>query len=185
MEAAIIVSVLLTVVKQTLGTSDRSIYKKLVKQVWWGVGTAFLICLAIGGAMIGVFYRYGANHFAMTENIWEGVFGLLASIIITIMGAALLRVSKMQEKWRIKIARAIEKKDSKTISADVHVGSGFRLWCERYAMFILPFITVLREGLEAVIFIGGVGLSLPATSFPLAVFCGFLCGILVGFLIYK
>lgn len=52
-------------------------------------------------------------------------------------------------------------------------------------MFMLPFITVLREGLEAVVFIGGVSLGLPATSFPLAVVCGLAAGCLVGYLIYR
>ena len=33
-------------------------------------------------------------------------------------------------------------------------------------------------------FIAGVGLGLPATSFPLAVICGLGAGILVGYLIY-
>ena len=51
-------------------------------------------------------------------------------------------------------------------------------------MFILPFITILREGMEAVVFIGGVSLGLPASSIPLATFCGLLCGIAVGALIY-
>ena len=52
-------------------------------------------------------------------------------------------------------------------------------------MFMLPFITVLREGLEAVIYVGGVGLGLPASSFPLAVFCGLLAGFVVGYIIYR
>jgi len=34
-------------------------------------------------------------------------------------------------------------------------------------------------------FIAGVGLGLPATSFPLAVLCGLGAGALVGYLIYK
>lgn len=183
LETAIIISVLLAFVKQTLGNEpDKTVYKKLVKQVWLGVVLGLVICLVIGGAFIGAFYGYGRNHFAVTENIWEGVFGLIASIIISIMGAALLRVSKLQDKWRVKIAQAIEKKDR---SQTVGRAGAFKQWCERYAMFILPFITVLREGLEAVVFIGGVGLSLPATAFPLAVFCGLLCGCFVGFLIYK
>ena len=55
----------------------------------------------------------------------------------------------------------------------------------KYAMFILPFITVLREGLEAVVFLGGVSLSEPASSFPLAVFCGVACGAVIGYFIYK
>lgn len=169
--------------KQTLGNEpDKTVYKKLVKQVWLGVALGLVICLVIGAGMIGAFYGFGKDHFAVTENIWEGVFGLIASIIISIMGAALLRVSKLQDKWRVKIAQAIEKKER---NSGLGRASAFKQWCERYAMFILPFITVLREGLEAVVFIGGVGLSLPATSFPLAVVCGFLCGILVGYLIYK
>lgn len=52
-------------------------------------------------------------------------------------------------------------------------------------MFMLPFVTVLREGVEAVIFIGGVSLGLPATSFPLAVFAGLLVGSLVGYCMYR
>ena len=81
------------------------------------------------------------------EDVWEGIFALLASIIITLMGAALLRVSKLQDKWKAKIARALEMKDSK-----VFFGKGkLKVWFERYAMFILPFITVLREGVEAIL----------------------------------
>ena len=98
------------------------------------------------------------------------------------MGAALLRISKLQDKWRVKLARALESKDSASHGS---AGTRFKIWCEKYAMFILPFITVLREGLEAVIFMGGVSLGLPATSFPLAVFSGLAIGCLVGFFIYK
>ena len=95
------------------------------------------------------------------------------------MGAVLLRISKLQNKWRVKLAQSLEKKDKRRACCNV------KLWSEKYAMFFLPFITVLREGLEAVIFIGGVGLSLPASSFPLAVLVGSFCGCLVGILIYK
>lgn len=131
--------------------------------------------------MIGAFYGLGTDKFSGTEDIWEGVFGILASIIISVMGAALLRVSKLQDKWRVKLAQALEAKDAVKGTARTR----FKRWCEKYAMFILPFITVLREGLEAVVFIGGVSLGLPATSFPLAVICGLATGILVGYLIYR
>lgn len=52
-------------------------------------------------------------------------------------------------------------------------------------MFFLPFITVLREGLEAVVFVGGVGLSTPAKAVPIPVLTGLFCGSLVGFIIYR
>lgn len=182
LETSIIVAVLLAFLKQTLGPEhDAVVRKKLVRQVWVGVGAGILICLIICAGVIGTFYTAGRNSFESAEYIWEGVFGILASIIITIMGAALLRVSKLQDKWRLKISKALESKDSSPIP----VRGRLKRWAEKYAMFILPFITVLREGIEAVLFIAGVGLGLPATSFPLAVICGLAAGSLVGFVIYK
>lgn len=97
------------------------------------------------------------------------------------MGAALLRVSKMQEKWRVKIAKAVEAK----ILTSGNKRGIFKRWCEKYAMFLLPLVTVLREGIEAVVFIAGVSFSAPATSIPLPVVMGILAGSLVGYLIYK
>jgi high-affinity iron transporter len=95
----------------------------------------------------------GANAFESAENIWEGVFALVASVIITIMGAALLRVSKLQDKWKMKIRRVLETKDKEMIAGKGKgIGRGrWKVWCEKYAMFILPFVTVLREGIEAVL----------------------------------
>lgn len=182
LETSIIVSVLLAFLKRTLGPDqDPVVYKKLVKQIWWGVALGLFICIAIGAGMIGAFYGAGKNAFAGTENIWEGVFSIIATLIISLMGAALLRVSKLQDKWRVKLARAIELKDA---TGGLSRGR-FKRWAEKYVMFLLPFITVLREGLEAVIFIGGVGLGMPATAFPLAVVCGLAAGCLVGYLIYR
>ncbi|KAF2025725.1 plasma membrane iron permease [Setomelanomma holmii] len=181
LETSIIVSVLLAFLKQTLGPErDAAVHKRLVRQVWYGVGAGMLICLIICAGVIGTFYTAGRNSFDSAENVWEGVFGILASVIITLMGAALLRVSKLQDKWRVKISKVMETKDSK-----LPVKGSMKAWCEKYAMFILPFITVLREGIEAVLFIAGVGLGLPATSFPLAVLCGLGAGSLVGYAIYK
>ena len=63
------------------------------------------------------------------------------------MGAALLRVSKLQDKWRVKIGKVLENKKN-----DGGKGKGsLKMWSQKYAMFILPFVTVLREGIEAVL----------------------------------
>ena len=141
------------------------------------------ICICAGAGFIGAFYAAGKDRWGTTEYIWEGVFAILASIIISIVGAALLRVSKLQDKWRIKLAKALEAKDSRVQQG--RLGSRFKHFCEKYAMFMLPFITVLREGLEAVVFIGGVGVGQPATAFPIPVITGIAAGCLVGFFIYK
>ena len=205
LETSIIVSVLLAFLKQTLGhDSDLATYKKLRRQVshrhgqcppsiaisglthvqvWLGTILGLLICVIVGAGLIGAFYGLGKNKWSSTQDIWEGAFSIFASLVISIMGAALLRVSKLQDKWRVKLAKALEVKNSTKQRGNLR--SRFKLWCEKYALFILPFITVLREGLEAVIFMGGVSLGLPATSFPLAVVTGLACGCLVGYFIYR
>ncbi|KAH8677281.1 iron permease FTR1 family protein [Xylariales sp. PMI_506] len=183
LETVIIVSVLLAFLKQTLGGPEQDVivYKKLVKQVWLGIGLGLLICLIVAGGLIGAFYTLGVDNWEATEYNYEGAFALVAAVIITFLGAALLRVGKMQEKWRVKLARAIE--------APLGAGESRRGWwkrfAEKYAMFVLPFITVLREGIEAIVFVAGVTFSASATSIPLAVVIGLLCGMLVGYILYK
>jgi high-affinity iron transporter len=54
----------------------------------------------------------------------------------------------------------------------------------KWALFILPLITVLREGIEAVVFVGGVALGEPATSIPLAAITGIISGLIIGYIIY-
>lgn len=180
LEAVIIVSVLLAFLKQGLGGSadDPVVYKKLWWQVWIGAILGVVVCLIIGGGMIGAFYALKKDIYAKYEDLWEAIFSMIAAVLITIMGLAMLRINKMKEKWRVKLAQALIKKpaDKKWL--------GFGHFTKKYAMAILPFITTLREGLEAVVFVGGVGLSAPASSFPLAVITGLAAGILVGVIMY-
>ncbi len=184
LEAVIILSVLFSFLKQVMGgpDQDHAVYKKLVKQVWYGAGAGILICLILGGAFIGAFYGLGKDIWANTEDLWEGIFYLIATIIITVMGLALLRINKMREKWRVKIAQALVAQ--RTIKKDGY-GEWLRHWGRRHVMFILPFITTLREGVEAVVFVGGVSLSLPATAFPIPVITGLLAAIVIGYLLYR
>jgi high-affinity iron transporter len=182
LEAVIIISVLLSFLKQSLGRpdQDRGVYRRLRRQVWFGSIAGIVVCLIIGGAFIGVFYGLGHDIWAQSEDLWEGIFYLIAAIIITIMGLALLGINKTKDKWRVKIAQALLK------SHHHHQPVGWLGdWTRRYVMFILPFITTMREGVEAVVFVGGVSLSLPATAFPLPVITGLMAGLLVGYLIYR
>ena len=182
LEAVVIVSVLLSFLKQSLGQPDQDpkIYRRLVKQVWLGSFVGVGACLIIGGAFIGTFYGLGKDIWSESEDLWEGIFYLIACIIITIMGLALLRINKTKEKWRVKLAQALLASKSKHTP-----GSRFSHWAKRYVMFVLPLITTLREGVEAVVFVGGVSLGYPATAFPLPVITGILAGLFIGFLMYK
>ena len=182
LEAVIIISVLLSFLNQAIGPKDPKLHRKLKIQVWTGVATGFIICLAIGSGFVFAYYRYQNDIFGNAEDLWEGVFCMVATLMISLMGIPMLRMNKMQSKWRIKIARSL-------VEVPKRKRDYFRIGfvARRYAMFILPFITVLREGLEAVVFVAGAGITTTgssATSYPLPVVIGLICGGAVGWLLY-
>lgn len=96
------------------------------------------------------------NLWSETEQIWEGVFSGIASVLIFIMGIAFLKMDRSRIKWRYKLAVAFEKSHSGSLKDGDEAESQGGKW----ALFMLPFVTVLREGLEAVVFVGGVSNSL-------------------------
>jgi high-affinity iron transporter len=145
------------------------------------VGIGVLICLCIGAGIIATFYKVGVNKYSNAEYYWEGSFAIFASVIITVLGFALLRVSKMKEKWAVKLSKALGSRIEKSNNRR----GAFKLWAEKYVMFTLPFVTTLREGLEAIIFIAGVTFSSPASSMPLPVVVGLLAGGAIGYILYK
>ncbi|KXH60118.1 plasma membrane iron permease [Colletotrichum nymphaeae SA-01] len=184
LETGIIVSVLLAFLKQTLGGPGRdvTVYKALRKQVWMGTALGLTLCIVVAAAIIGVFYGVGRDSWQAHEYYYEGSFALFASIIITLMGVALLRVGKLQDKWRAKLAKAMEPQAKTTTST---FGSRFKRNQEKYVMFFLPLITILREGIEMIVFIFGVTFAAPATAVPLPVVVGLIVGVFASYLLYK
>ncbi|KIR38829.1 high-affinity iron permease CaFTR1 [Cryptococcus deuterogattii 99/473] len=210
-EAAIIVSVLLSFVEQLMLTgrptqdesdpniensannevrvdaegganfeTDKERRAKLVRrmriQIWAGTGAGFFISLCIGAAFIAV--------------LWEGVFSVIAAGIIYVMATAFLKMDRSRIKWRLKLAAAFDQSQAKMLALEKMSEHERKLAKQegrsgKWALFLLPFITLLREGLEAVVFVGGVSLGLPATSIPLAVVVGLIAGFAVGYLIYR
>lgn len=155
-------------------------------QVWLGTGVGLLVCAIVAGALIGVFYTVGRNRWEEAELAYEGAFALLASLIITVVGVALLRIGKMQDKWRVRLSAAVASRTTeRPVDENGAPRSRVALWLEKYAMFTLPFVTVLREGVEAIVFIAGVSFSAPAKAIPLPVAVGLVFGIVIGYIIYK
>ncbi|KAF9432570.1 high-affinity iron permease [Entomortierella beljakovae] len=173
-EAAIIVSVLLSFLSQVI-TDDDVMRKRLARQVWAGTGLGLLVSLGIGAAFIIIWDLYGKNLWAASEGIWVGCFSLVAVFMITVMGIAMLRTNQMHEKWKVKLTKAMDDENAH--------GLGNR--SRKYALFLLPLVTVLREGLEAVVFIGGVTFDAEPMTIPVSVFSGVILGLLIGFAIYR
>lgn len=174
-EAAIIVSVLLSFVRQVI-VDDAALLRRLKWHIWIGVLIGLIISLIIGGTFIALWKQLSKNVFQSSEEIWEGTFALIACIMITVMSLAMLKSQELQDKWRGKLGQAMQHAEEKR-SLSTLTG--------KYALLILPMITVLREGLEAMIFVGGVTFEAEGKSIPLAVVVGLLAGALVGFIIYR
>ncbi|KAI8318682.1 high-affinity iron permease [Martensiomyces pterosporus] len=180
-EAGMIISVLLSFIVQMFG-HDPVTLKRARKQVWVGAAIGFTICLIIGAAFIAVFYTVASDLWKKTENLWEGIFCLVAVVMITVMGIGMLRSGRMQDKWRAKLAVSLEQTSEKT---GWKKWFDFKIFSKKYIFFHLPFFTVLREGLEAVVFVGGVSMGASAKSIPLAVVVGILCGVAIGYAMYR
>lgn len=171
---------------------SKSIYKYFRIQIWVGGLLGLICCLILGCFILTVFYILGNDLWSVTEHYWEGTFSIVASIIISIMGIKILRVNKMQKKWKYKLSNIINNSDyiNKVInqrqqSKAATIREKFEIWSEKYSMFILPFVTTLREGMEAIVFIGGIGINEDTNiwaimnSFLLAVTIGSIIGILL------
>ncbi|GAA6030973.1 hypothetical protein JCM8097_008963 [Rhodosporidiobolus ruineniae] len=197
-EAAIIVSVLLGLVESLVADDERKdrkddaveqlepaekkrIVRRMRFMIWAGALLGLFVALCIGAAFIAVFFTTLSDLWSKSEQIWEGVFSLIAAIIIYIMGLTMLRIDRSKLKWKAKLAGAFDGKVDQTALSAKDQREAKR---SKWILFTLPLITVLREGLEAVVFVGGVSLGQSARSIPLAAITGILCGLVIGYLIY-
>ncbi|KIK18786.1 hypothetical protein PISMIDRAFT_683791 [Pisolithus microcarpus 441] len=200
LEAAVIVSVLLGLVTQIIdgdpdtaseaptvstslsneqvGPQDPLMRSKILRrmklQILLGSALGLIIAIALGGTFIAIWFTLATNLWTKAEQLWEGVFQLIAALMIFVMGVTMLKMDRAKATWRVKLNQAFsgEVVDRRTKSG-------------KWVLFLLPMITVLREGMEGVIFVSGVAVGQPATSIPIAAIVGIICGLVCGFLIYQ
>lgn len=174
---------------------DIQLRKQLTVQVWVGGLLGIVCCLVIGSFILGVFYILGSDLWSVAEHYWEGTFSIVASIIISVMGIKLLRVSKMQKKWKHKLAqmlnnrggmRRISQRGSSS-SQNVEVPQKVGLFSEKYSMLLLPFVTTLREGMEAIVFVGGIGINENTSIWAIVngAVTAIALGSLIGIVLYR
>lgn len=182
-------------------TIDKDVYRSLQFQIWFGAMLGLAICLAIGAVFVLLFYLIGENYWSLYERVWEAVFSVLSSLIISIMGVSLLRMNQMQRKWQVKLSRNMKKNLTQSVDEETilqhELGVSFRKstaknWkakmrgmLDKYSLMILPFVTLLREGLEAIFVITGVTASEPVSAIPLSILLAVGIGSFIGVSLYK
>lgn len=101
-----------------------------------------------------------------------------------------VKPSKFDVFWRTKVMRKPMQEDTPEAQeekahqlARMKAAHAMLPPKQRYNIFFLAFFTVIREGLEVVVFLAGVGNAKP-TAIPLSGFVGIICGICVGIILY-
>jgi len=174
------------------------LYVTLKRKIIFGALGGLFVCFIIGLIIISIFYTLGHDLWQKNEHIFEALMSIFAAVIISFMSVIFLRIGKLQDKIRMKMAGSIYKLSKNSInnlkvlehdSEDrVHqltFKEKFILFSEKHAIFFLPFITSLREGLEAVVFLGGVGVDSPVSSLPLSMILTSLISFSIGRFFYK
>lgn len=151
-------------------------------QVWLGAGIGLAVCMILGAGFVGVFLSIGVDRWSDSEYIWEGVLGIVASIIMTIMGKSMLRLSMTRGKWQAKFDDRLTRGAGGQKASD---SKGWSRWYQQYEFLVLPFVTILREGIEGIMFVAGVSVGSSAMSIFLGAVTGMAAGCLVGYLIYQ
>lgn len=204
LEVGIIVSVLLAAIsKIDLDTKTASLFKKMV---WLGTLSSAIVVCAAGAALISVWYRFGSNLFEQNEDLFEGIFGILASVFVFATAIAFLcgdqLHANMSKKLNVHLQASqasksphygqVERSQDTTITENnvlvLQEDKGVsapQMFQTSLVFFWVPFLTVLREGFETILLIGGVSFSEAPSSIPLAAIAGVLVGALVSFLIHR
>ncbi|XBW35918.1 hypothetical protein QEN19_001492 [Hanseniaspora menglaensis] len=175
----------------------KQLYTTLKTKVIFGSLSGVFACFIIGIVIISIFYTLGHDLWQQNEHIFEAVMSIFASIIISSMSIIFLRIGKLQDKIRMKMTKAIynlsinniRKIQSDPLNDSNNKKMSFKQrllrLTEKEAIFFLPFITALREGLEAVVFLGGVGIDSPLSSLPLSMILAASVSIAIGRFFYK
>ncbi|WIA14953.1 hypothetical protein OEZ85_001664 [Tetradesmus obliquus] len=174
LEASVIIAVLLQCMNRTM--------PRLKRQVWWGAFTGIVISIIAGGVFAALYYLASSRLFQGNGKlIFQGVISYVACILITYLGFAMMRFGNMEQKYMRKLdgaARQALEKAAADEAAPVHTRS------HAWSVFLLAASAVLREGIESIIFLAGVGSNTSFRALPLACLAGLIVGLAVGFIIY-
>ncbi len=156
-EAALIVGIVAGFLKQ-------SGYSHLMPKVWLGVALAAGLCLSAGLAI----HQTTGEIPQKQQELLVGIIGLVAVAMLTYMIL-----------WMQKAARSMKQHLQNSVQAALNKGGS------GWALVVMAFLAVIREGLESVFFLIAVFEQSPTPGMPLGASLGLLASVAVGFLLYQ
>ncbi|MEQ7921406.1 iron uptake transporter permease EfeU [Xanthomonas sp. WHRI 1810A] len=157
-EAALIVGIIASYLKQT-GRGE------WMPAVWIGVFLAVALALFVGGGLEMVSAEFPQKQ----QELFEGLVGLLAVVILSSMVV-----------WMRKVSRSIKHELHQSLDAALAGSKN-----QTYALIGMVFFAVARESLETVFFLLAVFQQSAGASGPLGALLGLIIAVCIGVAIYK
>ena len=155
-EAALIVGIILGYLKK-VGAET------LAKPVYYGVGLGVLASIGVAG----IFLLLRVEFEGKFEQLFEGITMLVAAVILTTMILWMRNNSKTySEDMREKVETAVTKRQS-------------------YGLASLAFVSILREGIETVLFLGSASFTSSGVQLLVGGGIGLGLAVLIGVAIMK
>ncbi len=153
LEAALVVGIVLGYLKKIHELQYRRI-------VWWGVAAG------VGASVIGawLFYKIAGGFEGRAEKIFEGVTMLVGAALLTTMILWVMKQRKMTEHIKAMVRQHVDEKRSAQL-------------------FGLVFVSVLREGIETVIYLNAAWFAAQNQTLGAALI-GIFVAIALGYALY-
>jgi high-affinity iron transporter len=155
LEAIIIISVIVGYLIKTKQHNE-------LKNVYYGIGTG-IVASILAAIFFAIFFG-GFEGFV--HEIVEGSAMIIGAILIT---GLLFWLFSMKNGFAKGVTQKVQQKITKK---------------ERYGIFLLVFISIFREGIETVLFLGAISLS--SDTFPIiGAIGGIIAALIIGYLLFK
>lgn len=158
LEASLVVGIILACLTRISGVKEKKI-------VWMGV---------LGGAIFSfvfayIFQRYVGEFEGVSEQIYEGVTMIVASLLVSWM-----------LYWMLKNRKNLKSNVENKISGHMSRNS-------RFGIFLLSFVAVMREGVEAALFLQGAKIEFGVSGVEMiwGVLLGIAGAVIVAWLVFK
>ena len=153
-EASLVVGIILVYLSRTARTH-------LARSVWYGVGLATVLSLAVAVAL---------EHWNVNQDGFEGLLLLAAAVFVVSMIF-----------WMNRVARHLRKEIERKVDAYAERAGAAAGW----GIFLFVFLMVLREGVELALILRAVELSSDGLQTWIGTILGLAAAIAVGLFFFK